>query len=321
MKAFAILFVVIGHVMSGCYSENMSSMDDIILFRFIYSFHMPLFFFISGFVCFNPDKDYSKKSIGKRSLSYLIPFFVSGLLIGLVRNEISLMQLWYFRTLTVFMLFLYCSQKIARFLLSNSFAPQLKPLLAVVLFYGCIRGISFLTSHPLINMMIDGYHFWFYIFFALGFLYRSYRYKFDNILRNDVMLLLSFFAMILVYYLDFNLYYLKQFAAIVFVLNIASLCCFEKSLLANRIGRCTGEIYIIHFFLVMALPQVGDFFMYFKSMSPKIQLLPQLLYSVPMSLFIIWLSMKIVAVVKCSPLLSIALLGDMSAVTKKLKKD
>lgn len=36
-KAFAMFFVVIGHVNSGNYLTN-----------WIYSFHMPLFFFLSG---------------------------------------------------------------------------------------------------------------------------------------------------------------------------------------------------------------------------------------------------------------------------------
>lgn len=42
LKGFAILLVVLGHAIYETYSENN------IVFRMIYSFHMPLFMFLSG---------------------------------------------------------------------------------------------------------------------------------------------------------------------------------------------------------------------------------------------------------------------------------
>ena len=46
MRGVAILLVVIGHGIQYGYSDY----DNNILFRIIYSFHMPLFMFISGLV-------------------------------------------------------------------------------------------------------------------------------------------------------------------------------------------------------------------------------------------------------------------------------
>jgi fucose 4-O-acetylase-like acetyltransferase len=65
LRAFAILLVFIGHKTASVYLEQV-----------IYSFHIPLFFFISGFV-FDQSK-YSKfKTIfAKKSQTLLLPYFV-----------------------------------------------------------------------------------------------------------------------------------------------------------------------------------------------------------------------------------------------------
>ena len=64
IKGFAIILVVMGHALAWChadYSFLLSSFFDItdsqmrasFLWRLIYSFHMPLLFFISGFLFYN----------------------------------------------------------------------------------------------------------------------------------------------------------------------------------------------------------------------------------------------------------------------------
>ena len=71
MKALAIFFVVLGHLIDGVDSENNP-------FRvFIYSLHMPLFFIVSGFL--SSKKVTSVGDLGKwylRKMRLLIPFFV-----------------------------------------------------------------------------------------------------------------------------------------------------------------------------------------------------------------------------------------------------
>lgn len=46
IKAFAIILVIIGHVLQ--YMIWPSDFDEHYIWNFIYSFHMPLFMFISG---------------------------------------------------------------------------------------------------------------------------------------------------------------------------------------------------------------------------------------------------------------------------------
>lgn len=66
-KGFAILLVVLGHVLQS----HLSQPDDNWLYRIIYSFHMPLFFLLSGWVA----KPESKGRIKKTFLRLIPPTF------------------------------------------------------------------------------------------------------------------------------------------------------------------------------------------------------------------------------------------------------
>jgi fucose 4-O-acetylase-like acetyltransferase len=70
IKAFAIFLVVLGHMLQKC----VLNADDNYLFKLIYSFHMPLFIFISGFVSFRNDglKD---KYLSNKFIGLILPYF------------------------------------------------------------------------------------------------------------------------------------------------------------------------------------------------------------------------------------------------------
>lgn len=90
MRGFAILFVVLGHVMS----------NSLFLKGWIYSFHMPLFFLISGMV-FNTKKfskfsDYFKYKVKKLILPYIylsillwILYFLTNIGINLINGNVT----------------------------------------------------------------------------------------------------------------------------------------------------------------------------------------------------------------------------------------
>lgn len=75
LKGMTILFVVMGHMITKF--SDASSVD--ILFNFIYSFHMPLFFFISGYTeekyCIKYE-DHKSLMLKRRSYSLIIPYFL-----------------------------------------------------------------------------------------------------------------------------------------------------------------------------------------------------------------------------------------------------
>ena len=72
-KGIAILFVIIGHCYSG---DNISNG----IFKIIYSFHMPLFFIISGILYSEKEKWGGSFSLSKKLHSFILPYFVFELL-------------------------------------------------------------------------------------------------------------------------------------------------------------------------------------------------------------------------------------------------
>lgn len=84
-KGVGIILVVIGHSISG------------IGYKFIYSFHMPLFFFLSG-MCFSIEKyPYFASFLAKRAKQILVPcfFFTSiSLLLGISLLHYDIKDLW-----------------------------------------------------------------------------------------------------------------------------------------------------------------------------------------------------------------------------------
>jgi fucose 4-O-acetylase-like acetyltransferase len=81
-KGLAIILVVVGHVIQG----SSEKFDDLLWFRVIYSFHMPLFVFLSGAVAaitFRADSiqdgigsslGRAKTKISKAAVRLLLPF-------------------------------------------------------------------------------------------------------------------------------------------------------------------------------------------------------------------------------------------------------
>lgn len=76
LRGLAILLVVIGHILQF---NNIQGGANNRIFKIIYSFNMPLFFFVSGYIGYKTVKVYDLKSFGKHILkkfiSLCIPLF------------------------------------------------------------------------------------------------------------------------------------------------------------------------------------------------------------------------------------------------------
>lgn len=90
-KGLAIILVVSGHVISKNWE---GALDSHPAYTWIYSFHMPLFFFISGFLIHYTFADRrAMKCLGKKALALLVPYFVWCFFIAPFVNEGSLPSL------------------------------------------------------------------------------------------------------------------------------------------------------------------------------------------------------------------------------------
>lgn len=148
MKGIAIMLVVLGHVLAWFYDDFLVRIDsmpynEIVLWKYIYSFHMPLFMFVSGFVVFNPCKKYTFLKVGRRCTSYLIPLVTFGVICSIYREEFNigniLGQYWYFKTLAIFLMLVFFLDTILGKVVKKS---RYKNLVVPVLFSSVILGLS-----------------------------------------------------------------------------------------------------------------------------------------------------------------------------------
>lgn len=78
-KGIAIFLVVYGHVIDGLADSGYTFASYEVQHGIIYSFHMPLFFFLSGLFFDNMLKRELLTVIKSRALSLLYPYFYGGL--------------------------------------------------------------------------------------------------------------------------------------------------------------------------------------------------------------------------------------------------
>lgn len=76
LKGLAMLAVVFGHMANACTYGSAP-------FNFVYSFHMPLLFWVSGWLI---EKKHSKTLILDKLVSLGIPFVIWGILIPFIRG-------------------------------------------------------------------------------------------------------------------------------------------------------------------------------------------------------------------------------------------
>lgn len=177
VKGTAILLVVFGHGLQSC-----GLTDDCWLFRWIYSFHMPLFMLVSGFVC---RKDADWDLCGRRAAQLLVPFFSCAVLGGMISHWDDLgfgvvaehvaqvvkqpdMGLWFLWVLFfINVLFVGC-RKLGR--MAAGWLPggrhELAAEAAVVVAVGGALNLAELAT----GVKLMGFHWiaWYFLYFAIG---------------------------------------------------------------------------------------------------------------------------------------------------------
>lgn len=81
IKGFTIVLVIVAHAIGMII--GLDSNEDR-LYNYIYSFHMPLFMFVSGFVSYKIESNWL--DIKKRAYQLLVPFIAYPIITGLVLN-------------------------------------------------------------------------------------------------------------------------------------------------------------------------------------------------------------------------------------------
>jgi fucose 4-O-acetylase-like acetyltransferase len=191
LRGFTILLVVLGHAISE--GEKLRMVSPYNLFysahRFLYVFHMPLFFLISGYVLFG-----KRVRVGDRALRLLLPFFAWIPLYYLMNRYVVHWQvpiwtvvkntfrgapgagLWFLPTLFLCSLLLIP----VAFLKKELKWPEEATLVATFIVVNLLRfdGLGFMQIK------------YFFLFFALGYLAHKHRGLIDGLGRERTNALL-----------------------------------------------------------------------------------------------------------------------------------
>lgn len=256
LKGLAIIFVVMGHVF------GFSQPDDGII-DFIYTFHMPLFMFLSGLVIAVAP---TLPKVLAKWRRFLVPFFVVGLAFALYRGvgvvgffrDGSKCGYWYLWVLAIFYLILSAF----RFVGSGKRGLIVDMLLfavVYVMFLAVLRGFNIIGYDDIlsVNLCADMFP-----FFMFGYFARKYR-LFDFVRRypaiagtSAVAYIIAFVAMgfcgcksMIVY----NLSGLTMVIVLVYVFSTRERLSSIAERMLGLIGRYSLEIYVLHYFFIQNL--------------------------------------------------------------------
>lgn len=285
LKGFAIFFVILGHCIQFCNGIdycNSSSFLDNPVYKFIYSFHMPLFSLISGYFLYLTVQKYSLfMLIKRRFFQLLFPVFVIfflyySLIFFKHRAQFSATDYisWYFSSCYSATWFLW-----AAFMISIIIAVIHKYLKDNIFIYFFILIITLIVPDNAIVL----YKFVF-PYFLIGFLFHKYDcissalWKKCNSFYGSFILLLSFLILLFQYSRNTYIYttgifVLTNFPTQLFIdiyrflIGLIGSTCFiiyikkipEKYLssmplhLLSYSGKYTSFIYIFQYFFIFVI--------------------------------------------------------------------
>lgn len=332
LKGVAIILMLIGH----CYQWNFQDFDavfyngkrsDIFLWHLIYSFHMPLFFFISGY--FLPRESFRfidlKNVLWRRTYTLLIPYICSGTLMSfLLGNWGGYIDLWFLKSLyeltLVCLLYEYIRYRFGLELLCD------------VLFFSVLYILLKLAYQTTENTLLDGMLNFegilgkFYFGFVFGIFCRRYR-KLERLLDTNhayTVCLIYFFLLSSAFFLYIQdnsilwslLSKLTPLSAIVCMVYLTkhTICQKKKSTqLLNYIGVHSLEIYIIHYLFNFRCYSISEYAMKMIQSDNVREVIWghtfMFLTSVMISAVLIVLCLFITNIIRTSDFLSVVLLG------------
>ena len=276
LKGFAILLVVIGHVVQFLYCPN--NFDTNIVFRFIYSFHMPLFFILSGMVTklkLGSVEELCQK-VKSRFLQLVVPFVLWGGILSLFIIRQSFFNIFIEPDTSLWFLLvlfeIYVISIITFFLLGRKSwidNTQLTFLLLCLFVYLEIRILSKISMGLLGLNLVQKY----YTYFAIGLLIKEFQIMQKNKVGLDWGLVISGMLFLIFVYFWYRLpskvpsdtngiaRILNDFESYRFLTAICGstffLLLFHKfgniqDKCLSKLGKTTLSIYILNYPLIWA---------------------------------------------------------------------
>lgn len=187
LKGYAIILVIVGHSIQS----NSVNFDENIIFRIIYSFHMPLFMFLSGFVLWLQRAKINYIYLLKRSMTLVIPFFTVYILNYFLTSsfhQFSLLMylrdlvvapdlgVWFLWTLFLNYLLFFAIYKLIYSLKLEKYEEIIMLVFSLILYYLPLSTFGFTFVR------------WYFFFFMIGYLLGK-NYRLIRKYRNKIELI------------------------------------------------------------------------------------------------------------------------------------
>lgn len=276
LKGFAIILMVIGHAISWSFDDykNLFALDNpsdsfkraTVIYDFIYSFHMPLFFMISGYLL--SFKQGYINIIKKRFFRLMVPYIFTGFLIYLLRGYFGywfLFSLWEVSMLAI--LFDILRKTVNK---NNFFLIDILLSIFVWVVFKVIFSFQFLNN-PIADIK-TGVQYPFMMSYLLGYIIKLHDgLKIVEKYKESIFLI--FLVTLLIHYCNFNSqameflqdrvigYITPIFGALTFVNIFKSGVPAKLGRAFSALGKKTLEIYVFHVFFVIQLTEIGSFWL------------------------------------------------------------
>lgn len=337
LKGFAMFLVVMGHVIAWSFNSygagfNVPAAKEtpsvLLWWNTIYSFHMPLLFWVSGFLFLSPGRKFTLDMLPgylwRKTYTLLVPFVVAGLVFMAITAE-PFTQYWFLRTLFFFLL-LSLPYELLRYKFLN-YRPKSALCIDIVYYFLAVQAIKTISwkfrGDNIFDMVFDMEHLLHYQYFVFGIFCNRYlrlRQLIDKNWCYTVSLLIFSCAMVVLNtpgtmrWPAYLAHLLSPFAGIVCAYYL-----FKNTFTAGKIvgwlqhlGRHSLEIYILHFYFVLSIPKVGMLvidYMQDSSFHQSMGSTFQLLYGIAGATIICILSMLAAKVLRTSNLISMVFMG------------
>lgn len=338
LRGFTMILVVFSHVEA----KSFGFADPTFINSLFLSFRMPLFFFVSGFIAYKASMQWNLATwwqmSKKKMLIQLIPTFVFGLIYAYAYAGTDILEfvtlnnkLGYWFTIALFEIFIIVYT--ANTLLYNN-DPKVhrrRMMVAlIILSAGLFLAKIVLKSVPALNEAGNWFTlhhtFNYFQYFAFGYICTMYKEEFNRMLENRFVpaVIITLFA---------ALFYTKvccigelasggvwkmvdiMFEAVLGYLGLLivynTFKTYQSSFTADKkvgralqfIGRRTLDIYLLHYFFLPHLPQLGN--MLADGKNATLELFLGLL----LSLIVTGMCLAVSGILRTSPLLGKWLFG------------
>lgn len=329
IRGFAIILVVVGHAIAWNYSDwhevclfsqtqSKEYMVGGVVWQLIYSFHMELFFIVSGYLSgmHAITKDNIISRIRTKTIRLLIPYLATGYLIYFVRGNWGF---WFLLTLYEMCIVWMFLNVVLRKL--NPRSVLWKDVIIMSLAYGFLRGLSVI---PVIATYVDANLLKYFIPFCFGCLMRRHSsverfVKDKNVYTICIVLFLLLF--ISRYLTAYPLLY-TIVEKVNFFCSISALCacivvfstfmngvnCKAENML-SYLGKVSMPIFILHILFVIQIVGIGEFIL---AQNPVTSITIQIVYSFAVSVIAITLSIFFYNILRRSALVRLLMFGERS---------